>query len=94
MNYLLEEDGFFCKIDLKDACFSLLLCISLKKVCKIRMVEKSLRVSLPLFWIRTWTQDFFKNYLGIHGSNEVVEHLPSDIYRQYFSDGKDRGNFK
>lgn len=94
MKYLLEEDGFLCKIDLKDAYFSLLLCISLKKVCKIRMVAKSLRVSLSLFWIRTCTQDFFKNYLGIHGPNEVVEYLPSDICRQYFSDGKDRGNFK
>ena len=94
MKYLFEEDGFLCKIDLKDAYFSLLLCISLKKVCKIRMVGKSLRVSLPLFWIRTCAQNFFKKYLGIHGSNEVVEHLPSDIYRQYSSDGKDRGNFK
>ena len=36
----------------------------LKKVCEICLIGKSLRVSLPLFWIRTCPQDIFKTIKG------------------------------
>ena len=36
----------------------------LKKVCEIFLIGKSLRVSLPLFWIRACPQDIFKTIKG------------------------------
>ena len=66
----------------------------LKKVCEICLVGKSLRVSLPLFWIRACPQDIFKTTKGTNNSNEAAEHSSSDISRRYSSDGKNiRGNF-
>ena len=45
LKFLLEENDFLCKIDLKDAYFV----IPLIKMCKIQVVRQSLRVSLLCF---------------------------------------------
>ena len=66
----------------------------LKKLCEICLVGISLRVSLPLIWIRTCSQNFFKTIKGTNSSIEVVKHSSSDISRRYSSNGKDvKGNF-
>ena len=65
----------------------------LKKMCEIWLVGKSLRVSLPLFWIRTCSENISKTIKGTNSSTETAEHLSSDISRRYCSDGKNRGNF-
>ena len=85
LKYILEENYFLCKIDLKHSYFSLLLYMELNKVCKICLVEKSLRVSLPLFWIRSCSQDIFKTIKNINSSIEVVERSSSDISHRYFN---------
>ena len=65
-----------------------------KKICEIRLVGKSLWVSLPLFWSRACSQDVSKTVESTNSSVEVVKHSSSDISRQYFCDEKDvRGNF-
>ena len=63
----------------------------LKKMCEIWLVGKSLRVSLPLFWIRTCSENISKTIKGTNSSTETAEHLSSDISRRYCSDGKNRG---
>ena len=66
----------------------------LKKVCEICLVGKSLRVSLPLFWIRACSQDIFKTIKGTNSPTEAAEHSSSDIPGRYSSDWKNtRGNF-
>ena len=66
----------------------------LKKVCNICLVEKTLRLSPSLFWIRAGYQDIFKTIKGINSSIEVAEHSSSHISRRYSSDGKNiRGKF-
>ena len=53
----------------------------LKKVCEIFLVGKSLRASLPSFWIGTCSEDIFKTIKITYSSNEVAEHSSSDISR-------------
>ena len=94
LKYLLEKKDFLCKIDLKDSYFSVPLCNELKKVCEICSVGKSLRVSLPLLWIRACSQDIFKTIKGTNSSTEAAEYSSSDTSRRYSSDGqKIRGKF-
>ena len=86
LKYLLEENDFLCRIDLKDNLFLSATVHELKKVCEICLVGKSLRVSLPLFRIRACSQNVFKTFKGIHSSTETAEYS--------FSDGENiRGNF-
>ena len=47
----------------------------LKKVCEICLVGKSLRICLPVFWVRTCSQDIFKTIKGTNSSTETAEHL-------------------
>ena len=65
----------------------------LKKVCEIYLVGKFLRVSLPLSWIRTCSQDIFKTIKDTNSSTDAAEHSSSDISRRYSSDGKSKGSF-
>ena len=66
----------------------------LKKVCEICLVGKFLRVFLPLFWIRTCSQDIFKTIEGTNSRTEAAEHSSSYMPRRYSSDQKNiRGNF-
>ena len=65
----------------------------LKKVCEICLVGKSLRICLPVFWVRTCSQDIFKTIKGTNSSTETAEHSFSDISPRYPSDGKNRRNF-
>ena len=78
LKYLLEENDFLCKIDLKDNLFLSASVHELKKVCEICLVGKSLRVSLPLFRIRACSQNVFKTFKGIHSSTKMAEHSLSD----------------
>ena len=58
------------------------------------MVGKSLRASLPLFWISACSQDIFKTIKGTNSSTEAAKHSSSDISPQYSADGKNiRGIF-
>ena len=67
--------------------------LDLKKVCEICLVGKSLRVSLPLFWIKACSLDIFKAIKVANSSIKTVEHSSSDISCRYSSDGKNiRGN--
>ena len=50
-----------------------------KKVCEISLVEKSLLVSLPLFWIRACSRDILKPIKVTNSSTEATEHSSSDI---------------
>ena len=64
------------------------------QVCEICLVGKSLRASLPLFWISACSQDIFKTIKGTNSSTEAAEHSSSDISPQYSADGKNiRGIF-
>ena len=93
LKYLHEENDYLSKIDLKDAYLSVTV-YELKNVCEICWVRKSLRVSLPLFWIRICSQDIFKTIKCTKSSIEAIEYSFSDIPERYFSDGKNiRGNF-
>ena len=66
----------------------------LKKVCEICLVRKSLRVSLPLLWIRACSQDIFKTIKGTKSSTEAAEYSSNDTSRRYSSNGQNiRGNF-
>ena len=62
--------------------------LDLTKVCEISLVEKSLRVSLPLFWIKAYFQDVFKTIKGTNSSIATVEHSSSHICRRYFLMGR------
>ena len=57
-------------------------------VCEICLVGKSLRASLPLFWISACSQDIFKTIKGTNSFTEAAEHSSSDISPQYSADGK------
>ena len=95
LKYLLKENDFLCKIDLKDAYFSVLLYMSSRKFVRFAWSIKSLRVSLCLFWIKDCSQKIFKTIKGTKSSIEAAEHSPGDISRRYSSDGKSiGGNFK
>ena len=61
----------------------------LKKVCEIRLFGKHIRASLPLFWTRECSQDFFKAFEDSNSSTEAVKHSSSDVSRQYSFDDKD-----
>ena len=66
----------------------------LKKVCEICLVRKSLRVSLPLFWISACSQNIFKTIKGTNSPTEAAENSSSDIPQRYSSDVKNiRRNF-
>ena len=54
-----------------------------KKFCEVCLFGKSLRVSLPFFWIRACSQDIFKTIKGTNSSTEVAEHSFSDISRRF-----------
>ena len=46
------------KLDLKDALDSIKSCI--QKNCSVSLVRETLRASLPLFWTRPTTKNFYK----------------------------------
>lgn len=52
LKFLLLENNFLSKIDLKDAYFSVPFQECSGKYCEILMVRKCLRLSLPVFWSR------------------------------------------
>ena len=93
LKYLLEIKDFLCKVDLKNACFSVPLCMSSREFVIFSWSGK-LYDLLSLFWIRAGSQDIFKTIKGINSSIEVAEHSSSHIFRRYSSDGKNiRGKF-
>ena len=86
LKYLLEIKDFLCKVDLKNACFSVPLCMSSREFVIFAWSGK-LYDLLSLFWIRAGSQDIFKTIKGINSSIEVAEHSSSHISRRYSSDG-------
>ena len=69
LKFLLEHDDLLCKIDLKDTYFSVSNQQKLSKVFQISMIKQPIQISLPKFWTRTSSRNFYK----IKSSNRSLE---------------------
>ena len=85
LKFLLLENNFLSKIDLKDAYFSVPFQECSGKYCEILMVGKLLRLSLPVFWSRGSSKilrNFFEDSNCNSRKNEYkAYHIWTRFYR-------------
>ena len=84
---ILLKGDYMCKIDLKDAYFSVLLNRKSPKICEFQVERSNLSVSLPLLRSGTSTQDIYKTNEGSHFSDEEVECSIDNFSGRYSTDG-------
>ena len=88
LKFLQEHDDLLCKIDLKEAYFSVPLNKN-SKVCQISMVRQPIRISLPMFWTRVSSKNFYKIIKSPNWSLETGQHSNHYLPRRYVANGED-----
>ena len=79
LKHIIQEGDWMCKLDLKDAYFS----VPFEEVCKISVEEDTLRVHVPVFWIRPNTKGVYKVIENPNLSSEKDQHQRDNIFERY-----------
>ena len=93
--FLLEQNDFLCKIDLKDAYFETALCKQSSKNVRFKWSSNQpLLVFVPLFWFRASSKSFYQITKNSNCSFETNKHSNNCLSGRYVADGEDlAGNY-
>jgi len=83
---ILQPGDYFCKIDLKDAYFSIYLDPKSRKYSFL-VERESLQISMLVFWSWTSTKLFYKIIKIPNSYSKTVEHQHSDILGRHANFG-------
>ena len=84
MKGLLLEKDYMCKIDLRDAYFTI---PKVQEIPQVQMGGNTVRVSLPSLWTRLSTSDIYKINESPYFSTAVPKHLPNNIPGRHVDNG-------
>ena len=84
MKGLLLEKDYMCKIDLRDAYFTI---PKVQEIPQVQMGGNTVRVSLPSLWTRLSTSDIYKINESSYFSTAVPKHLPNNIPGRHVDNG-------
>ena len=79
LKHIIQEGDWMCKLDLKDAYFS----VPFEEVRKISVEGDTLRVHVPVFWIRPNTKGVYKVIGNPNLSPEKDQHQSDNIFERY-----------
>ena len=79
LKYMLEKGDYMCKLDLKDAYFSVSLEKKFKAICSLPLVRELIRVPLPLLWFGISTTNIHKIVKIVNDSLTQDKHQNNNL---------------